>query len=93
MRIPVALIAESQSRANPNQTDAYLTFRSSIPRSMDEDVHLCHIQRLYMVRAMQKRGEDDICALRQQVVGVKKIRVDVTVGKPRICTLIQDTFT
>lgn len=81
------LLIESQTRVNPSQTDTYMTFRSSIPKPTNEDAHLRHILRFYMVRAMQKRGEDDIYVLPQLVIGEKKIRVDVAAGKPGKYTL------
>jgi hypothetical protein len=85
--MPVELIVEAQNRVNPSQTETYMAFRSSIPKPTHEDAHLRHILRFYMVRALQKRGEQNIYVLPHMVVGEKNIRVDVAAGMPGKYTL------
>ncbi|HLF74745.1 MAG TPA: hypothetical protein VI524_10385 [Anaerolineales bacterium] len=78
---------DSQARVNPGQTETYMAFRSAIPKPANEEAHLRHILRFYMVRAMQKRGEQDIYVLPQLDIGGKTIRVDVAAGAPGKYTL------
>lgn len=68
---------ESQTRVNPGQTETYVIFRGVIPKPADEESHLRHILRFYMVRAMQKRGEQEVYVLPALNFGDKSIRVDV----------------
>jgi len=69
-------------RAMSSQTETYMAFRTAIPKPTDEDAHLRHILRFYVVRAMQKRGEQDVYVLPQLNLVDKTIRVDVAAGSP-----------
>src|SRR3990172_4981696 len=86
-RKPMELKLDSQARVNPGQTETYMAFLSAIPKPANEEAHLRHILRFYMVRAMQKRGEQDIYVLPQLDIGGKTIRVDVAAGAPGKYTL------
>lgn len=78
---------ESSTKVMPGQTETYMAFRSSISKPTDEDVHLRHILRFYIVRAMQKRGEQEVYVLPELNLNDKKIRVDVAAGVPGKYTL------
>jgi len=67
-------------KAKPSQTETYMAFRTAIPKPTDEDAHLRHILRFYVVRAMQKRGEENVYVLPQFNIGDETIRVDVAAG-------------
>jgi hypothetical protein len=71
---------ENLIKAMPSQTETYMAFRSAIPKPADEDAHLRHILRFYVVRAMQKRGEQDVYVLPELNISDKTIRVDVAAG-------------
>lgn len=81
------LIQDNSVRAMPSQTETYMAFRTAIPKPVDEDAHLRHILRFYIVRAMQKRGEQDVYVLPQLNLADKTIRVDVAAGSPGKYTL------
>ena len=81
------LIQDNSVRAMPSQTETYMAFRTAIPKPVDEDAHLRHILRFYIVRAMQKRGEQDVYVLPQLNLARKTIRVDVAAGSPGKYTL------
>jgi len=81
------LMLESQTKVNPGQTETYMAFRGAIPKPTDEDAHLRHILRFYMVRAMQKRGEQDVYVLPMLNLAEKTVRVDVAAGSPGKYTL------
>ena len=78
---------ENLVRALPSQTETYMAFRTAIPKPTDEDAHLRHILRFYVVRAMQKRGEQDVYVLPQLNLADKTIRVDVAAGSSGKYTL------
>lgn len=78
---------DAQAKVSPGQTETYMAFRSAIPKPANEEVHLRHILRFYMTRAMQKRGEQEIYVLPQMNVGGKTIRVDVAAGSAGKYTL------
>ena len=81
------LIQDNSVRTMPSQTETYMAFRTAIPKPVDEDAHLRHILRFYIVRAMQKRGEQDVYVLPQLNLADKTIRVDVAAGSPGKYTL------
>lgn len=85
--MPMELKLDAQTKVQPRQTETYVAFRSAIPKPTNEDVHLRHILRFYMTRAMQKRGEQDIYLLPQLRLGEKTVRVDVAAGSPGKYTL------
>ena len=74
-------------KALSSQTETYMAFRTAIPKPTDEDAHIRHILRFYVVRAMQKRGEQDVYVLPQLNMADKTIRVDVAAGIPGNYTL------
>lgn len=74
--------ATAAQRVQPGQTETYTIFRSAIPRPTHEERHLRHILRLYIARAMQKRGEQDIYILPELEIGEKSVKVDVLAGSP-----------
>jgi hypothetical protein len=74
-------------KAMSSQTETYMAFRTAIPKPTDEDAHLRHILRFYVVRAMQKRGEQDVYVLPQFDLADETIRVDVAAGSPGKYTL------
>jgi len=78
---------ESLTKVMPGQTETYMAFRSAIPKPADEEAHLRHILRFYLVRAMQKRGEQDIYVLPKLNVEDQTIQVDVAAGSPGNYTL------
>jgi len=75
------------NKVNPGQTETYAVFRSFIPKPADEDAHLRHILRFYMIRAMQKRGEQDVFVFPLLRLAEKTFRVDVAAGSPGKYTL------
>lgn len=73
---------DSQTKVQPEQTETYMKFRTSIPKPTEEDAHLRHILRFYIARAMQKRGLQDIYILPELTLSERKVRVDVIGGAP-----------
>ena len=77
----------SKAKVLAGQTDSYMAFRTAIPKPASEEVHLRHILRFYIARALQKRGEQDIYILPNISVGEKTLTVDVASGVPGKYTL------
>jgi hypothetical protein len=73
---------EAQTIVDTNHTDTYMNFRSFIPKPAEEDAHLRHILRFYIVRALQKRGEQPVFVLPELVIDGKSYPVDVAAGSP-----------
>jgi hypothetical protein len=71
---------EASAKVMSGQTETYMAFRSAIPKPAVEDAHLRHILRFYIVRAMQKRGEENVYVLPKLTLGEKTIQVDVAAG-------------
>jgi hypothetical protein len=71
---------EGIAKVLPGQTETYVAFRGAIPKPAAEDAHLRHILRFYVVRAMQKKGEQDVYVLPKITVGDQEIQVDVASG-------------
>lgn len=71
---------ESQKDVDPGHTDTYMTFRGYIPKPSEEDAHLQHILRFYIVRALQKRGEQHVFVLPKLTVDGETFTVDVAAG-------------
>ena len=69
-------------KASPSQTETYMAFRAAIPKPTNEDAHLRHILRFYVIRAMHKRGEQDVYVLPELKFADKTIQVDVAAGSP-----------
>ena len=78
---------EGLTKVMSGQTETYMAFRSAIPKPADEDAHLRHILRFYLVRAMQKKGEQDVYVLPEINLGGETIQVDVAAGSPGKYTL------
>jgi hypothetical protein len=78
---------DPQGRVTPSQTETYVEFRSVIPKPSDEDVHLRHILRFYIARALQKRDMQEVYILPQVEIAGKSLRVDVASGSPGKYTL------
>lgn len=78
---------EASKSITPGQTETYMAFRGVVPKPVDEDAHLRHILRFYMVRAMQKRGEQNVYVLPTLHLGEQALRVDVAAGSPGRYTL------
>jgi len=78
---------ENSTKVVPDQTDTYMAFRSAISKPAREDAHLRHILRFYIVRAMLKRGEENVYVLPNLTLADKTIQVDVAAGKPGNYTL------
>ncbi|NQU31371.1 MAG: hypothetical protein HQ525_11960 [Anaerolineae bacterium] len=78
---------EALTNVTPRQTETYMAFRSAIPKPVNEDAHLRHILRFYIIRAMQKRGEDNVYILPELKLKDKDIQVDVAAGSPGKYTL------
>lgn len=78
---------EGLTKVMPSQTETYMAFRSAIPKPTSEDAHLRHILRFYLVRAMQKRGEQDVYVLPKIDLEGETIQVDVAAGSPGKYTL------
>jgi len=74
-------------KVTPSQTETYTGFRSIIPKPSDEDVHLRHILRFYIARALQKRAEQEVFILPRFEIDGKSLRVDVAAGAPGKYTL------
>ena len=73
---------ETSTKVLPNQTETYMAFRGAVPKPVNEDAHLRHILRFYIVRAMQKRGEENVYVLPELTFGDSTFRVDVAAGTP-----------
>ncbi|HEY5903192.1 MAG TPA: hypothetical protein VIU39_11605 [Anaerolineales bacterium] len=78
---------EASRTITPNQAETYMAFRTAVLKPADEDAHLRHILRFYVVRAMQKRGEQNVYVRPVLHLGEKSIRVDVAAGSPGKYTL------
>ena len=78
---------DPRGKVTPAQTETYVGFRTVIPKPSDEDVHLRHILRFYIARALQKRAEQDVYILPQFEIDGKSLRVDVAAGVPGKYTL------
>jgi hypothetical protein len=78
---------EGLTKVMPGQTETYMAFRSAIPKPAKEDAHLRHILRFYLVRAMQKRGEQDVYVLPKLNLEDQTVQVDVAAGSPGKYTL------
>ncbi len=81
------LVFNAEKKVGPGQTETYTAFRGAIPKPADEETHLRHILRYYIVRAMQKRGEQDIYVLPSMNISGETIRVDVAAGSSENFTL------
>jgi hypothetical protein len=68
------------SKVTPSQTETYVEFRSAIPKPAEEDVHLRHILRFYIARALQKRDEQDVYILPKVDIAGQSLQVDVASG-------------
>jgi len=68
------------SKVTPSQTETYVEFRSAIPKPAEEDVHLRHILRFYIARALQKRDEQDVYILPKVDIAGQPLQVDVASG-------------
>lgn len=73
----MVIALESSAKVLPGQTETYMAFRSYIPKPTNEDVHLRHILRFYIARAMLKRGEENVYVLPQLTLADKMVQVDV----------------
>ncbi|MBM3125465.1 MAG: hypothetical protein FJZ87_10405 [Chloroflexi bacterium] len=69
-----------QSKVTPSQTETYVEFRSAIPKPAYEEVHLRHILRFYIARALQKRDEQDVYILPKVDIAGQSLQVDVASG-------------
>jgi len=78
---------DPRGKVTPAQTETYVGFRTVVPKPSDEDVHLRHILRFYIARALQKRAEQDVYILPQFETDGKSLRVDVAAGVPGKYTL------
>jgi hypothetical protein len=78
---------EGLTKVMPGQTETYMAFRSAIPKPANEDAHLRHILRFYLVRAMLKRGEQDVYVLPKLNLEDQSIQVDVAAGSSGKYTL------
>jgi hypothetical protein len=78
---------EASKSISSGQTETYMAFRGAVPKPVDEDAHLRHILRFYMVRAMQKRGEQNVYVLPTLHLDDRAFRVDVAAGSPGKYTL------
>lgn len=67
---------------DPGHTETYVAFRSAVLKPAEEDAHLRHILRFYIVRALQKRGEGSVYVLPELNAGGRSFRVDVAAGEP-----------
>jgi hypothetical protein len=56
-------------------------FRNAIPKPSSEDAHLRHILRFYIVRAMLKRGEEEVYVLPKLTLAGATIKLDVAAKK------------
>lgn len=74
-------------KVTPADTETYVGFRSVVPKPSEEDLHLRHILRFYIARALQKRGEADVYILPVLEVGGRSLKVDVAAGKAGRYTL------
>lgn len=69
-------------RVLPAHTKTYTAFRSDILKPPDEDMHLRHIFRFYMARALYNRGEETIYILPHVLLGEHSFVVDVLAAGP-----------
>lgn len=78
---------EASAKVMSGQTETYMAFRSAIQKPTNEDAHLRHILRFYIVRALLKRGEQDVYVLPRLKLEGKDIQVDVAAGSSGKYTL------
>jgi hypothetical protein len=71
---------EKLTSVDSDHTETYVIFRGAVPKPANEEAHLRHILRFYMVRALQKRGEGQVYVLPEINVGGKTFPVDVAAG-------------
>jgi len=57
--------------------ETYFAFNTSHPRPTNEEVHLRHIFRLYVARALSKTGWKDIYVLPEALVGDRPLAPDI----------------
>jgi hypothetical protein len=73
---------EASAKVLPGQTETYMAFRVAVQKPANEDAHLRHILRFYIVRALLKRGEENVYVLPKLTLGDKTMQVDVAAGIP-----------
>ena len=72
---------EASAKVMSGQTETYMAFRNAIPKPRVEDAHLRHILRFYIVRAMLKRGVDEVYVLPKLTLGGTPVQLDVAAKK------------
>jgi len=69
--------ANADKKVAIREMESYLAFRMSKQKPTSEDVHLRHIFRFYLARAMSKMEYEPIYILPSVHVGESDIRMDV----------------
>lgn len=60
-----------------DQTETYTLFKGSFPRPTSEHMHVRHIMRFYIIRALHQQGEEEVYLLPQVNVDGKEMEADV----------------
>lgn len=69
--------ANAAARLSLMDVETYVSFNASHPRPVNEEVHLRHIFRLYVARALSKTGWEDIYVLPEAFVGDRLLAPDI----------------
>ena len=66
-----------QKKANPKKIDSYVDFRTTIRKPTDEDAHIRHILRFYIVRSFLKMGCQEAYILPDVRLNGVPVEIDV----------------
>lgn len=69
------------ARVSALDMETYFSFNASHPRPVSEEVHLKHIFRLYVARALSKTGHEDIYVLPSVAVETQPLLADILAVK------------
>lgn len=69
--------SNATAKLSPLEVETYFAFNASHPRPTNEEVHLRHIFRLYVARALSKTGWKDIYVLPEALVGDRPLAPDI----------------
>lgn len=69
--------SNAPARISPLDVETYFAFNASHPRPAGEEVHLRHIFRLYVARALSKTGWEEIYVLPDACVDGKALAPDI----------------
>lgn len=69
------------SKVSPYDIETYFSFNSTHPRPVSEEMHLRHIFRLYVVRALSKMDFAEVYVLPHATVDSLPLKIDVLAVK------------